>query len=206
MKNTSNSHTLILYVHGKGGTADEAAHYIHLFPDCDVIGLPYHAETPWAAKEEFPVVLQSISEPYHRIILIANSIGAYFSMCAMPQEKLQAAYFISPIVNMETLICNMMRWANVSESDLQTAGTITTSFGETLSWDYLRYVRSYPLRWTVPTKILYGDRDHFTDLETMTSFAKAHHADLTVLQGYSHWFHTPEQMALLDHWIRQNSI
>ena len=35
------------------------------------------------------------------MILIANSIGAYFSMCALTQEIIVKAYFISHIVNIE---------------------------------------------------------------------------------------------------------
>ena len=33
----------------------------------------------------------------------------------------------------------MMQWANVTEDDLQKHKEISTSFGETLSWDYLCY-------------------------------------------------------------------
>ena len=44
----------ILYVHGKGGNAEEAKHYEALFPDDDVIGFDYHAKTPREATEEFP--------------------------------------------------------------------------------------------------------------------------------------------------------
>ena len=29
----------IIYIHGKGGNAEEAIHYKSLFSDCDVIGL-----------------------------------------------------------------------------------------------------------------------------------------------------------------------
>ena len=38
---------LIIYVHGKGGSAEEAKHYRPLFPDSDVIGFDYCAQTPW---------------------------------------------------------------------------------------------------------------------------------------------------------------
>lgn len=191
-----NNKDLILYVHGKGGTAEEAEHYKSLFPDCDVVGLDYKSETPWEAKSEF-----SAAAGHDRVILIANSIGAYFSMCALPQDKIAKAYFISPIVDMEKLIGNMMLWANVSETDLRENGTVETSFGETLSWEYLSYVRSHPIRWTVPTEILYGSKDNLTDKETITAFANAHAAKLTVMENGEHWFHTPEQMAFLDAWM-----
>lgn len=193
--------TLILYIHGKGGIAEEAGHYKTLFPHCAVVGLDYKAKTPWEAKAEFPPALQNLSTGYDRVILIANSIGAYFSMCALPQEKIEKAYFISPIVDMEKLIGNMMLWTNVSEDELREKGTIETAFDETLSWEYLCYVRSHPIHWTVPTEILYGGQDNLTDLETITAFANSHDASLTVMENGEHWFHTPEQMIFLDKWI-----
>lgn len=191
----------ILYVHGKGGTAAEADHYKPLFPDHDVVGLDYRAETPWEARSEFPTLFQTLSDGYDRVILIANSIGAYFSMCALPQEKIQRAYFISPIVDMEKLIRNMMLWANVSEEELREKKTIQTAFGETLSWEYLSYVRNQPLHWAVPTEILYGAQDNLTTLETINDFATSHDAGLTVMENGEHWFHTPEQMSFLDAWL-----
>lgn len=128
---------------------------------------PYKAETPWEAEKEFPAAFQRLAEPYDSVILIANSIGAYFSMCALPQEKLEKACFISPIVDMEKLICDMMVWAKTSEAELREKSRIETTFGETLSWEYLCYVRSHPVDWRTPTKILYGSRDHLTSRETV---------------------------------------
>ena len=54
----------VLYIHGKGGDAEEALHYKSLFSDCDVIGLDYTAQFPWEAKEEFPLLFNSISKNY----------------------------------------------------------------------------------------------------------------------------------------------
>ena len=82
---------------------------------------------------------------------------------------------------------------------------IETTFGETLSWEYLCYVRSHPVDWRTPTKILYGSRDHLTSRETVTAFAKAHQAELTVMENGEHWFHTEEQMAFLDGWISRSA-
>ena len=109
----------VIYVHGKGGCAEEAKHYQPLFPDSDVIGFDYHAQTPWEAKEEFPRFFDLHSEGYDSVILIANSIGAYFSMNALAEKNISQAMFISPIVNMERLIEDMMMWSNVTEAELE---------------------------------------------------------------------------------------
>jgi len=52
------------------------------------------------------------------ISLRANSIGAHFSMLAFASEELHKALFVSPVVNMERLIADMMQWAGVTEQEL----------------------------------------------------------------------------------------
>ena len=192
----------ILYIHGKGGSATESEHYKCLFPDCDVIGLDYKTYSPWETGIEIRVAVEKIREKYENIILIANSIGAYFCMNAGIDDFIERAYFISPIVDMEMLITDMMKWANVSEEELQLKGVIHTDFGEDLSWDYLSYVRSHLVKWNVPTQILYGSKDHLMSIDTITNFVKKHNASLTIMENGEHWFHTEEQMAFLDNWIK----
>ena len=194
----------VLYIHGKDGSAAESAHYKPLFPDCMVMGLDYKTFTPRETGKEIRAAVDALKDSHENIVLIANSIGAFFSMNAGIDRLIQKAYFISPIVDMEKLIVDMMTWAKVTEAVLKARGVIHTEFGEDLSWDYLSYVRKHPVRWTAPTKILYGDQDNLTSLETISRFAKTHNADLTVMENGEHWFHTEEQMKFLDDWIRRN--
>ena len=192
---------LVIYVHGKGGCAEEAAHYQRLLPDSDVIGFAYQAQTPWEAKSEFSRLFDLHSKGYKQIVLIANSIGAFFSMHSLSEKNISQAMFISPIVDMEKLIRDMMTWAKVTEEELKSKKEIPTAFGETLSWEYLRYVREHPIQWHVPTGILYGGRDHLTSRETISVFSNRIGAFLTVFEEGEHWFHTDEQMKMLDDWI-----
>lgn len=193
----------IIYLHGKGGSAKEADQYKTLFPNSEVIGFDYRSRTPWEAKEEFPAFFVTQRERSDRLILIANSIGAFFAMSALDETLVDRAFFISPIVDMESLICKMMLGANVTETELEEKGTIPAKQGETLSWNYLRYVRKYPISWNVPTSILYGGHDNLTSLETVSAFAERHPAKLTVMPGGEHWFHTQEQMDFLTKWLEQ---
>ena len=196
---------LVIYVHGKGGTAEEAMHYRTLFVESDVIGFDYKSQNPWEAKSEFPDFYDLHSKEYDSVILVANSIGAYFSMNALAEKNISQAMFISPIVNMERLIADMMMWSNVTEAELESKKEIPTEFGETLSWEYLYYVRKHPIKWNIPTCILYGANDNLTSVETVSGFAEQIGASLTVMNDGEHWFHTNEQMEFLDNWIR-NSI
>ena len=192
---------MVIYVHGKGGSAAEAGHYISLFPDSAVTGFDYRAQTPWEAVDEFRRFFAGQRKNSGSLTLIANSIGAFFSMSALDETLVDRAYLISPVVDMEKLILNMMTWANVTERELEERSEIPTEFGETLSWEYLRYVREHPVSWRVPTRILYGERDDLTSIETVSAFAERTGAELTVMPGGEHWFHTDEQMRFLDDWI-----
>ena len=192
----------VIYVHGKGGSISEARHYGPLFADADVTGFDYASQTPWEAKKEFFEYFKNCKNKYDRVILIANSIGAFFSMSAPLYGLVDQALFISPVVNMENLINNMMITANVTEAKLESAGKIKTDFGETLSWEYLCYVRDHPIEWNVPTHILYGEHDALTDYKTVSDFAEKTGAALTVMSRGEHWFHTDVQMNFLDSWIK----
>ena len=192
---------LVLYIHGKGGCTGESEHYKPLFPASKVVGLDYQTFSPWETSEEIREAVIKLNAKYDSIVLIANSIGAFFCMNAGIDAMIRCAYFVSPVVDMEQLILNMMSWANVTEKELAEKGAIPTSFGEDLSWEYLCYVREHPVCWTVPTRILYGSRDDLTSYETISAFAKTHSAELTVMEEGEHWFHTDEQMRFLDNWI-----
>ena len=125
---------LVLYIHGKGGNAGESEHYKPLFSECEVVGLNYQTFTPWETGKEIREAVIKMNAEYDSITLIANSIGAFFSMNAGIDAMISSAFFISPIVDMEKLILNMMSWANITENELEEKGVIPTSFGEDLSW------------------------------------------------------------------------
>ena len=192
---------VVLYIHGKDGSIEEAEHYKTIFPSCNVFGFEYKSFTPWETGKEIREEISTLKTSYDRIILIANSVGVFFSMNAGIDEDIDHAYFISPIVNMEKLIMDMMSYAGVTESELQEKGRIQTDLGEELSWEYLSYVRKNPIKWKTETDILYGSKDNMTSVETVMNFAKLYNADLTVMEGGEHWFHTEEQMQYLDDWI-----
>ena len=183
----------VIYIHGKGGSIDEANHYKKIFnDDYEIIGFNYKSELPWQAKAEFQKYFDFIIPKYDEILLIGNSIGAYFSMLSLSEKPIKRAIFISPVVDMENVILNRMKWANVSEEELKAKKVINASFGESLSWEYLSYVRKNPITWNTSTSILYGGKDNITSFKVMDNFANKINADLTILDNGEHWLHTDE--------------
>ena len=116
----------VIYVHGKGGSAQEAEHYKPLFPEDEVIGFDYRSQTPWEAKKEFLAFFAELRNRCEHLTLVANSIGAYFALSSLDGTLVDRAYFISPIVDMEALIREMMRWSGVTEPELAEKREIAT--------------------------------------------------------------------------------
>ena len=193
----------LVYIHGKGGTASASEQFKSLFPNYDIYGFDYKSENPWEAESEFKEYFQKLSHEYTSITVIASSLGAYYFMVSGAGEKIRKAFFVSPIVNMERLIQDRMKCADVSDEDLKAKSIIHLSGGEVLSWDYLVWVRNHPIEWSIPTFILYGEKDHFQSLETMKTFAESIGADLTVMPNGEHWFHTEEQTEFRKKWLNK---
>lgn len=208
------SESVFLYIHGKMGCKEEAAHFAEIVCPKGYqvlsIDLPGHGErtgemerfVPWEVVPELQAVYGSAQQRWKKISLYANSIGAYFSLLALREVRLEKSLFVSPILDMEKLIRDMMGWAGVTREQLQQAGEIPTAFGETLSWEYLTYAAENRItKWDIPTAILYAGQDHLTARETVDNFAQRFDCTVTVMENGEHWFHTEEQLAVLDAWL-----
>lgn len=108
---------IILYIHGKGGSSKEATFY-HSFLKEEVVGVDYDATYPWLAKKDILNVYKKY-EKENEVIIIANSIGAYFTMLVLNEMKVSQVFFISPMITLEKMILKMMKDAQVSEEELK---------------------------------------------------------------------------------------
>ncbi|MBU9728923.1 alpha/beta hydrolase [Diplocloster modestus] len=193
----------ILYIHGKGGSHLEAEQYRKNCFGFDIFGVDYKDYFPWIVQKQIKTAYDKLHHEYEQIYIIANSIGAYFAMHTLQNSEIKKALFISPVLDMERLILDMMKWANVSETELYEKEEIPTDFGETLSWKYLCFVRENPIKWDIFTEILYAGKDNLTSRKTVDTFVDTHSANLTIMENGEHWFHTEEQIAFLDEWMKK---
>lgn len=209
---------LYLYIHGKMGCKEEAARLAEIV--CPMgyqvlsVDLPGHGERtgererflPWEVVPELRMIYETARQRWKKIRLYANSIGAYFSLLAFQEARLEKSLFVSPVLDMEKLIHDMMGWAGVTREQLREAGEIPTAFGETLSWKYLTYAAEHQITgWDSPTAILYAGQDHLTDRETVDNFARRFGCAVTVMENGEHWFHTEEQLSVLDAWLQNET-
>lgn len=139
------------------------------------------------------------------ISLFACSLGAYFSLLAYKDIALDKALFLSPVVDMQRIINNMMGWFNVTEARLKEEKEIETPIGQPLVWEYYSYVKEHPISaWPVPTAILYGEKDALCELDRITSFVEQFQCELTIMENGEHFFHTQAQHDFLKEWLKRS--
>lgn len=174
--------------------------------------LPEHGErkaekTPCKVQncvEELKAVMNYVMEKWQFVSLFGVSLGAYFSLLACRELHIEHAWFLSPVVDMEKIINNMMKASCVSEEQLEREQTIQTSYGQTLYWDYLVYVRNHLIdKWNVPTDVLFGEKDNVCDTNSIMKFSERFDCSLTVVPKAEHWFHTPDQLNELKNWLEK---
>lgn len=206
------SKRIFLFVHGQCGDKEEAIAFakIAVPKGWQVLGidLPEHGVRkdgvkflPWEIIPELRRVWEYSVSHWKHISVLANSIGVYLSMLAFQNTKPEHCLFVSPVLDMERLITDMMCRADVTETELREKKEIGTDFGQTLSWEYLCYVREHPItEWSVPTEILYADGDTMIPRATVEVFAEKNRCNLTVMQDGEHWFHTAKQLDFMRCW------
>lgn len=174
------------------------------------IDLPEHGERrdgtlckPQFCVPELKAVIAHAKRHWREIRLLACSIGAYFSLLAYQDEPVRQAMFLSPVVDMQRLIENMMTWFSVTPERLEAEGEIETP-AQTLYWDYYCYVREHPIaKWPVPTGIICGGADNLCEPEITRAFCDRFGCTLTVLPGGEHFFHTDVQLESYRDWLKK---
>ena len=176
--------------------------------------LPKHGErkddTNYLCKvqncvKDLKQVIEYAKKNYVEINLWACSMGAYFSLLAYKNEEIKQCVFLSPVVNMKVIIDNMMLWSNTTEKELEEKQEIKTNFGQTLYWDYYKYVKENPIvNWNKETFILYGNKDNMQGQSIIQEFSDKFNCKLSILENGEHYFHKEEQLKLYENWIDQS--
>lgn len=122
------SEKIFIAVHGNMSNKEDAVIQI-LVEEADRKGyqvlsfdLPEHGERKndnTSCKVQFcvnelSIIMNYAKEHWKEINVFACSMGAYFSLLAFQNDVIEKALFLSPVVNMERIIENMMKWFNVT--------------------------------------------------------------------------------------------
>ncbi len=171
--------------------------------------LPRHGERVYetepcmadACVEELRAVMAFVRQRAKTVSVFGCSMGAYFSLLACAEEKLEKVFFLSPVTDMERIIQNIMRACNISEEELRERQVVENPI-ETLYWDYYVYVKEHAVeKWTHKTEILRGETDTLCERDVIKTFAARFGCGLEEQQGGEHWFHTESQLAYFREWL-----
>lgn len=186
-------------------------------PGCQVLSfdLPEHGDRkqePTLCKaavcvRELASVLDYAESSWSGLGLFAVSLGAYWSLLACQGRPIQHAWFLSPVVDLERLTRNMMGWFQISQACLEREQVIPTPMGQTLYWDDYCFIRRHPIDcWPFPTDILWGAGDTLCPGESVAGFAERFGCRLRAEEGAGHWFHTPQELAVLSDWLQKTAF
>ncbi|OPZ76968.1 MAG: Alpha/beta hydrolase family protein [Alphaproteobacteria bacterium ADurb.Bin438] len=137
------------------------------------------------------------------ISLFACSQGAYFSLVEYENHDFDKCLFLSPVIDMEKLIENLMNWLQISKEELKEKQEIKTKIGITFYWDYYCFVKEHKItKWNNDTSILYGKNDNIVEFKTVSDFANKFNCDLKVMEKGEHYFHTKEHLEYFKAWLK----
>jgi len=198
---------VVVYIHGLHGSHEEAKDFNYFDKSYDVVGLEYEDKNPWELKEEIHEKFKKLTENYREIIVIANSIGAFYTYEYLSDFSISQAFFISPVASMSQLIFNIMMDNNISRGTLKEKGTIVCKDGTVLNYDFYNYLCNHKDSWNIPTNILYGSHDELVYIENIAEFLENHPlTKLTIMKGAGHFFHTDEEKQFIKDWLFRSVI
>lgn len=204
-----------LFIHGLCGSKADAESFAQIAVPLGyqvlAADLPEHGGRtdgvkllPWEVLPELKRVMEHAKGQWRDISVRSTSIGAWFSLLAFAGEDIKRCLMVSPLLDMENMISNMMKQAGVTEQQLESAGEIPCADGQTLSWKYLCWARENPVRALCEnTSIFYATGDELIPRSVIDSFVSKNGCRLTILEGGQHWIHTKEDTAVLSKWERE---
>ena len=190
-----------IYIHGLFGSSEEANDFNFLNDKYDVVGLDYQDGKPWELKEIIQEQFKKLSAGYDEVLVIANSLGAFYATEYLSDFKINRALFISPIVSMFQNIIDIMSMYDIKDKELEEKKFITLEDGTVLSYDFYQHVSNDEDHWEVPTEILYGAYDDVVYTGSMLEFLENHPlARLTVKSDSEHYFASEEEKEFIKDW------
>ena len=210
------SDRVYIHVHGKMSCKEYARTFAEIAEKKGYqtlsFDLPEHGERTngndrcdiWNGIHDLNVIADYAFSKWNQVFLYACSLGAYFSLHACSDRKIEKCLFQSPVVDMEYLIRQMFLWFQVTEERLYVEKEIPTPV-DTLRWDYYQYVKEHPVcSWNIPTAILYGGKDNMQSTDVIRKFVQKHACDLTISQDSEHPFMQDCDRSIVEKWLEKN--
>lgn len=172
--------------------------------------LPQHGERvyekdfimPDECVRELMVMYDYAKEHAQKISLFGCSMGAYFQLLTFAEVAIDRVWFLSPVINMERIIHNLMDYCHITEVQFKEMVMVENDI-ETLYYPYYKYVCEHPIKdWPHETYILRGETDTLCEYSYVKQFSDCFGCELIEQKGGEHWFHTESELEFFRLWIR----
>lgn len=131
------------------------------------------------------------------------SMGAYFELLSFADAKIERAWFLSPVTDMERIIHNLMAYCHITEEEFKEKIKVEND-RELLYYPYYEYVKKHPIsKWNHKTYILRGENDTLCEYDYVRDFAERFGCELTEQKDGEHWFHTDSELDFFRSWLRE---
>lgn len=180
---------------------------------CCMVGLLFtltcyenYSEVAAASKASYKIVNKRQVKRYkdHKaeyLYQLPQLKGKSAAIQAFQNTKPDICLLVSPVLDMEDMISNMMLQAQVTEEQLKERQEIKTETGVVLSWKYLCWVREYPVKSICKeTNILYGTQDEMIPYKIVKKFSEENNCRLNFVENGQHWLHTDREVAAMRKW------
>lgn len=171
--------------------------------------LPAHGDrqddkafNPMEASPEVRAFARLARSQSTEVSLLANSIGAYFSLCDTPAGTFERAWMVSPLLDLEYYIRDIMAEYSVTDEQLEAQTVIDTPRG-VLERSYLRFVEEHPARLNAPSWIIRGDQDEVVPLNALSRFVGAPGVELVQVEGGQHFLGQPPHLDTVVAWFEE---
>lgn len=171
--------------------------------------LPAHGDrqddkafNPMEASPEVRTFARLARSQSTEVSLLANSIGAYFSLCDTPAGTFERAWMVSPLLDLEYYIRDIMAEYSVTDEQLEAQTVIDTPRG-VLERSYLRFVEEHPARLNAPSWIIRGDQDEVVPLNALSRFVGAPGVELVQVEGGQHFLGQPPHLDTVVAWFEE---
>ena len=160
------------------------------------------AFNPIEASPEVRMFAQLAHSQSTEIGLRAHSIRAYFSLCDTSAGTFERVWLVSPLLDLEYYIWDMMAEYSVTDEQLEAQTVIDTPRG-VLDWPYLRFVEEHPAKLDTPIWIIRGDQDEVVPLGALSRFVGAPGVELVQVEGGKHFLGRPPYLDTLVAWFEE---
>lgn len=155
------------------------------------------------ANPEIKAFAQLARSQSTEVGLLASSIGAYFSLCDTPAGTFECAWLVSPLIDLEYYIRDVMAEYSVTDEQLE-AETVINTPRAVLEWPYLRFVEEHPAKLDIPSWTIRGDQDEMVPLDSLSRFVNAPGVELVQIEGGQHFLGQPPHLDMVITWFEEH--